>query len=68
MELIKNPAVKTRVRVQAAVEQMQAAGEPVTIAGVARKVELAGLAGVRTHLLALERDGLIDLKRGKIAA
>jgi predicted ArsR family transcriptional regulator len=66
--IINDPKMKTKFRVQAAVKEMQAAKEPVTIAGVAKRVQLAGLSGVRAHLLALERDGLIDLQRGKLAA
>jgi predicted ArsR family transcriptional regulator len=60
--------MKTKFRVLAAVEEMQAANKPITMRGLAKKVQLAGHSGVRLHLLALERDGLIDLKRGKIAA
>jgi predicted ArsR family transcriptional regulator len=67
--IINDPTVKTKFRIIAAVNEMQAAKEPITIKAVAKKVQLAGLSGVRAHLLALERDGLINLKRGgKIAA
>lgn len=61
---INDPKLKTKFRIQAAVEEIQAAGDRVTIAGVAKRVQLTGLSGVRAHLLALERDGLIKLKRG----
>jgi predicted ArsR family transcriptional regulator len=63
MELITDVTVKSKFRILAAVREMQAANEPVTIKAVAEKVGLAGLSGVRAHLLALEGAGLIKWQR-----
>ncbi len=67
--MLTDKTIKSKFRVKAAVHEMQDAGLPITIKAVADRVGLVGLSGVRSHLLELERDGLIDLHRGsKIAA
>jgi hypothetical protein len=69
--MINDPKFKTKFRIIAAVKEMEANGEPITIRGVAKKVKLTAHSNVRAHMLALSADGLINWKReygGKIAA
>jgi predicted ArsR family transcriptional regulator len=68
--MFTDPTIKTRYRVLAAFRENQAAGLPVTLHAIAKKVGLAAISNARAHLIALERDGLIEYqnRREKRAA
>lgn len=61
--MINDPKIKTKFRIIAAVEEMQANGESITIRGVAKKLQLTAHSNIRAHMLALSADGLIKWKR-----